>query len=583
MRTLLINASPRGSRSNSLKLAEAFVRGLGEVELERVDLCDLRIEPCRGCFACWKATPGTCCIRDDMARVIELERAADLVVLSFPLYYFNVPGPLKIMIDRQLPTSLPFMADDSAATGSGAHPLRYPEMARTRYVAISTCGFYTAESNYDAVARALDHWPGAGVWDAIFCGQGELFSVPELSSRTDAYLALVERAGAEYAAGGISEGVRAALAEPLFVRETFERMADASWGVDERGECEDEAVSFTRQMAALYDPSTWDGHDRVLEMRYRDRGVRCQVVLGREGSRVLTEGFVEPTTIVDTPWDVWRAIARGEMRGDEALGRRLYTVEGDFGLMMSWDSVFGAAGAGGADAADAPAGEAAPAPGSGAGLRPPSMATMLVAWIVLWVAVGVDAAVGPVVSLAVCALLPLAMARHELCLYDRISLGVVGGALGGHGRVGRHRPALCCELCGLWPAVAGICAHARAVVRGLRQVWLRWRRRPRESHLHAGEPHPGRGMGRAVPAHRVVDGAAWRRVRRMGASRCQQCGHSAHGRAHRLVRAPLPGVGCLGQGPARAVLGLGRGWRADWGGVCVRCLRYHVFYRIKLA
>lgn len=48
MRTLLINASPRGSRSNSLKLAEAFVRGLGEVELERVDLCDLRIEPCRG-------------------------------------------------------------------------------------------------------------------------------------------------------------------------------------------------------------------------------------------------------------------------------------------------------------------------------------------------------------------------------------------------------------------------------------------------------------------------------------------------------------------------------------------------------
>lgn len=206
MRTLLINASPRGSRSNSLKLAEAFVRGLGEVELERVDLCDLRIEPCRGCFACWKATPGTCCIRDDMARVIELERAADLVVLSFPLYYFNVPGPLKTMIDRQLPTSLPFMADDSAATGSGAHPLRYPEMARTRYVAISTCGFYTAENNYDAVARALDHWPGAGVWDAIFCGQGELFSVPELSSRTDAYLALVERAGAEYAAGGISGG-----------------------------------------------------------------------------------------------------------------------------------------------------------------------------------------------------------------------------------------------------------------------------------------------------------------------------------------------------------------------------------------
>lgn len=47
-------------------------------------------------------------------------------------------------------------------------------------------------------------------------------------------------------------------------------------------------------------------------------------MLGREGSRVLTEGFVEPTTIVDTPWDVWRAIARGEMRADEALQAALY-------------------------------------------------------------------------------------------------------------------------------------------------------------------------------------------------------------------------------------------------------------------
>lgn len=450
MRTLLVNASPKGGRSNTLRLAEAFVRGLGDVELERIDLCSLRIEPCRGCFACWRATPGTCCIRDDMAHVLELERAADLVVLSFPLYYFNVPGPLKTMIDRQLPVNLPFMADDSAAAGSGAHPLRYPEMARTRYVAISTCGFYTAERNYDAVERALDHWPGAGAWDAILCGQGELFSVPELSARTDAYLELVERAGSEYAAGGIAPGTRAALREPLYPRETFERMADASWGVGEDGEREDEAVSFTRQMAALYDPASWDGRDRVLEMRYRDRGVRCQVVLGREGSRVLTEGFVEPTTVVDTPWDVWCAIARGEMRGDEALGKRLYSVEGDFGLMMDWDRVFGAtsaaAGAAGADgfSADAASTACEPAgphaPEEGGALKPPSMMTMLAAWIVLWVAVGVDAAAGPIVALGVCALLPLAMARHEVCLYDRISLGVVGALAAAMLATGATRP-----------------------------------------------------------------------------------------------------------------------------------------------
>lgn len=436
MRVLLINASPRGARSNSLKLAEAFVRGLGEAEFERLDLCSLDIRPCRGCFACWKATPGTCCIHDDMARVIELERAADLVVLSFPLYYFNLPGPLKTMIDRQLPMNLPFMTDDAAAAGSGAHPLRYPEMASTRFVAISTCGFYTAEKNYDAVERSLDHWPGRGAWDKIFCGQGELFSVPELSERTDAYLRIVERAGREYAAGGIAPATRAELARPLYPREAFEQMADASWGVDERGELVDETCTFTRQMAALYNPATWNGADRVVEIRYRDRGKRYQMVLGERGSKVLEQDFAEPTTIIDTPWDVWCRIARGEIRGDAALARRLYSVEGDFDLMMRWDQIFGAV------SASVPAAEAAEA-GSATGAadadsatmptssvdkdeRDPSMATMLAAWIWLWVAVGIDGKAGAIATLALCAVLPLVQARRRLCLYDRISLALVG-------------------------------------------------------------------------------------------------------------------------------------------------------------
>lgn len=441
MKVLLINASPKGGRSNSLRLADAFVRGLGEAEVERLDLCSLDIKSCRGCFACWKATPGTCCIHDDMARVIELEREADLVVLSFPLYYFNLPGPLKTMIDRQLPMNLPFMTDDAAATGSGAHPLRYPEMASTRFVAISTCGFYTAEKNYDAVERALDHWPGRGAWDAIFCGQGELFSIPELSARTNAYLEVVERAGREYAASGITRATRAELARPLYPREAFEQMANASWGVDERGERTDETLTFTRQMAALYNPATWDGADRVVEIRYRDRDVSYQMVLGERGSTVLTDGFRKPTTVIDTPWDVWCRIARGEIRGDVALAQRLYSVEGDFDLMMGWDRIFGAAsapatageaggatGVGGAASAAAASAAAKPAaPSAKTGEGAPSMATMLVAWICLWVATGVDGTVGPVVTLAVCALLPLAQVRRRLCAYDRISLGLVGG------------------------------------------------------------------------------------------------------------------------------------------------------------
>ncbi len=91
-----------------------------------------------------------------MAGVIEAMLWADVTVWSFPLYYFSVPGPMKNLIDRQLPMVLPFMAEDGGETGSGSHPARY-DMSGKRTVLISTCGFYTAEGNYDGVRSLFDH------------------------------------------------------------------------------------------------------------------------------------------------------------------------------------------------------------------------------------------------------------------------------------------------------------------------------------------------------------------------------------------------------------------------------------------
>ena len=51
--------------------------------------------------------------------------SANLVIWSFPLYYYSVPGLLKNLIDRQLPMSLPFMCESRDGNGSGGHPSRY--------------------------------------------------------------------------------------------------------------------------------------------------------------------------------------------------------------------------------------------------------------------------------------------------------------------------------------------------------------------------------------------------------------------------------------------------------------------------
>ena len=107
---LLINGSPKGKRSNTYKLATAFIDGIKEekkeLEVEEIFVNNLEINSCLGCFSCWNKTPGECVIKDDMTEVIKNLLWADITIWSFPLYYFTVPGKLKTLIDRQLPMVL---------------------------------------------------------------------------------------------------------------------------------------------------------------------------------------------------------------------------------------------------------------------------------------------------------------------------------------------------------------------------------------------------------------------------------------------------------------------------------------------
>lgn len=436
MKILAINGSPKGKRSNTWRLTCAFLEGIAAkkenggaqtAEIETLNIGSLNIKPCLGCFSCWSKTPGECCIHDDMQGVIDKILWADVVVWSFPLYYFGLPGQLKTLIDRQLPMSLPFMCTE---TESGGHPSRY-DMSGKSTVVISTCGFYTAQGNYDCVTSLYDRLCGKGGYTAIFCGQGELFRVKELSERTDEYLSWVKKAGQEFASDGITGETRGKLDQNLFPRDVFEAMADASWGVGESGEKEDPSLVFTRQMAALYRKESWQEHDVVLDMNYTDIGKVYRITLGQRGSRVEVEpedGFADGfNTRINTPFDVWRSIASGEIAGDEALMKHLYSVEGDFDLMMHWDDFFGTASSAGANNSDVLEGVNSGDEGNGKSASEPktNMLLLLIPWIVFWVVASIDGFWGSLISVTVCVLLPVLMHRTKATLYDQISgLGV---------------------------------------------------------------------------------------------------------------------------------------------------------------
>ena len=411
LKVLVINGSPKGENSNTMNLTRAFLAGAGWEDAEIIDVSKAEVQDCQGCFACWNKTPGKCVLRDGMSGILPKIIAAEVIIWSFPLYSFSIPGKLKNLIDRQLPLSLPFMSD---ANDSGGHSSRY-DMTKQRYAVISTCGFWTAKGNYGAVEAMFDRYYGAGNYAAVLCGQGELFRVPELKGRTDEYLKIVRRAGAEFADGGIHRETKDELSEPLYPRDVFGKMADASWELPEHGADgetaqNDDSLTFTRQMAALYTP---DGAERILEFHYTDIEKSYQILLTSQGAEVITDGFGKYTTKIETPYSVWRSISRGEITGQDALFQKQYSVSGDFSLMLKWDDLFGGYSA--APASEDKQAEIKPH-------RKANMSVLLFPWIIIWVFMAINAQLGGAAGIIAAASLPLLWLAFKPVVFERVSV-----------------------------------------------------------------------------------------------------------------------------------------------------------------
>lgn len=106
-RVLIISASLR-RRSNSEALADAFAKGAREAgnQVEQISLRDKMIGFCRGCLACQKT--GSCVIHDDTDKITQKMLHADVIVFVTPIYYYEMSGQMKTLMDRANPL---FIAD----------------------------------------------------------------------------------------------------------------------------------------------------------------------------------------------------------------------------------------------------------------------------------------------------------------------------------------------------------------------------------------------------------------------------------------------------------------------------------------
>ena len=96
---LIISTSLR-KNSNSEILAKETEKGAKNAghNVEFVSLKDKNIQFCKGCLACQKL--GHCVINDDANAITEKIKNADVIVWATPIYYYEMSGQMKTLIDR---------------------------------------------------------------------------------------------------------------------------------------------------------------------------------------------------------------------------------------------------------------------------------------------------------------------------------------------------------------------------------------------------------------------------------------------------------------------------------------------------
>lgn len=101
-KVLVIQTSLR-AKSNSDILAERLIAGASDAGhiVERISLKGKEIKFCIGCLACQKTRK--CVQNDDAVEIAEKVKNADTLVFVTPVYYYEMSGQMKTLLDRLNP------------------------------------------------------------------------------------------------------------------------------------------------------------------------------------------------------------------------------------------------------------------------------------------------------------------------------------------------------------------------------------------------------------------------------------------------------------------------------------------------
>lgn len=100
MKKVVVISTSLRHGSNSHALAEQFAKGAEAAghQVEHISLRGKEIKFCIGCLACQQT--GACVFKDDVPAIMESVLNADVVCWATPIYYYEMSGQMKTLIDR---------------------------------------------------------------------------------------------------------------------------------------------------------------------------------------------------------------------------------------------------------------------------------------------------------------------------------------------------------------------------------------------------------------------------------------------------------------------------------------------------
>jgi multimeric flavodoxin WrbA len=376
-----VNGSPHAGAGNTSMMIEMLRDPLAQegFQLDSVNLAECEIDYCYGCGFCLEK--GKCWIDDDHRSIAKKLLAADGIVMASPVYVFSVTAQMKTFLDRSL------------AYGHKPRSSWKPGLA----VSVSAGLGETAVASYLAdILRIYGAFP-VGTLTAISVGPGEFIGIESVTARAQHLAQDLARAIKEkrrYPAtekdlrfyqfmGNLVKNHKDTVMKHDYKHwqnhglfDSFEKytqqtthkppynpQARDAW-IKEliaqhkkkkkgktindtakpagRGPQVAKSCAELLQMMPLgFNQTESNGLEAIYQFEISGKENFTAHLKISEGTCTYHEGPAEnPGVIIKTPADIWLAISKGELDGQQAFMSGKYKVEGDLSLLLRLKSLF---------------------------------------------------------------------------------------------------------------------------------------------------------------------------------------------------------------------------------------------------